>query len=111
MQRKITIEELQDIGFSGLSNEEKETAINWYAGDDVVVLSTSDNKTLTKLKRIARESPELIKIRALNCFDNGVPYGITVEIPRKLLKFATKMPAKREYTEEERAALRERFKK
>jgi len=109
MKNEINLKELENISFSGLTAEEKETAINWYYGDKTVVLSTSDNTVLTRLKKIARNSPNHIKIRKVNCAVDGTPYGITVELTKKLVKIVTKIPDKREMTDEERAKISERF--
>ena len=54
MTKTITLAELEDVSFSGLTAEEKETSINWYYGDKTAVLSTSDNTVLTKLKKVAK---------------------------------------------------------
>lgn len=111
MENEICLSELESISFSGLTADEKETAISWYCGDKTVVLSTSDNTVLTRLKKIARNSPDHIKVRKVNCSADGTPYGITVEMSKKLLKIVTKIPPKREMTDEERAKISERFRK
>ena len=111
MTKQITLAELEDVSFSGLTAEEKDTAINWYYGDKTVVLSTSDNTVLTKLKKVAKASPELIKVRALNCHEDGTPYGITVELSKKLVKIVTKAAGKRDLTPEEREKIAQRFRK
>lgn len=110
MTKQITLAELEDVSFSGLTAEEKDTAINWYYGDKNVVLSTSDNTVLTKLKKIAKASPGMIKIRTLNCHEDGTPYGITVELAKKLVKIATKASGGRELSPEEREKIAARLK-
>ena len=37
MTKTITLAELEDVSFSGLTAEEKETSINWYYGDKTAV--------------------------------------------------------------------------
>ena len=95
----------------------QETAINWLRDDDIMEICSSDNTFITKMKRIMERDPNNYK-----CFyyegnrdkQTGKLGNYFFEAPKSLLSFRSgdkKKRDKRELTEDERNAIRERFRK
>ena len=93
------------------TDEVKEISIVKTAMDNVWSVYVSDNKMLTKLKRVMKQpGGERIKCwEAGRC--DGYPTGYFFELPVECLAFkARKKTRKRELTEEQRKAIGQRFK-
>lgn len=82
-----------------------ETAINRLQGDDFCAVFTAERKYINRLKELANEYPNEVKIQYIN--DDG---SISAKVPSNWFRFV-KPPAKRNYTEEQRKAMGERMKK
>lgn len=87
--------------------EEQETSITRYRGDDTWDVWTSDNTVLTKMKKLMAASPEECKLLQVAWNKDGTPAGYEFSLPKKCVKFS----APRKMSEEQRAALAERFAK
>lgn len=79
----------------------KENAIEWITGEKRATLTISQNRMITKIKKLASKFPDEIKIVAEN--EDGT---ILVHIPVSAIKLSI---VKKELTEEERDVLRERL--
>lgn len=93
----------------------QETVITWMRTDDSIILSTSDPLTVTKMKNRMRKAPDLYK-----CFSyennrdvkTGKYFSYFFEFPKKLLHFGTSISQNRKpFTEEQRQAAADRFRK
>lgn len=86
--------------------DEAETCINWMRGDDKVRIFTSDNTTLTKLKRCMAKNPS-----AWLCYEAGrdragYVVGYNFIAPRR----AVRLGGGSEKSEEQKVAASERMK-
>lgn len=79
----------------------KENAIEWITGEKRATLTISQNRMITKIKKLASKFPDEIKIVAEN--EDGT---ILVYIPVSAIKLSI---VKKELTEEEKDVLRERL--
>jgi len=86
-----------------VSGDLKENAIEFYKGDKRATGSFSQEKYIKRMKELAKEYPEECQIVAEN--DDG---SIYCHFPTKWIKISAN---KREVTEEQRAAARERLMK
>ena len=87
--------------------EEQETTITRYRGDEAWNVWVSDNTMLTKMKRLMAASPENCKLVRVAWNKDGTPAGYEFSVSKKCVKFS----APRKITDEQRAALAERFAK
>lgn len=102
----LTYDQLETI----CSNiEEQETVVTYLRKEDRMKIYTSDNTTLTELKKRLRENPEDWKCYEAGRNSNGEVTGYFFEAPKDLLTFRTKK-ATRKLTDEQRAQLSERMK-
>ena len=86
-----------------MSIDLSENNIEWYTGDKTVTLSFSQKKYVNKIKKYAEKNSD-VKIMAEN--EDG---SICAHIPLSWIKISPPRQG-REYTEEEKAAIGERFK-
>ncbi len=82
----------------------KENNIEWYTGQDTVTASFTQAKYVNKIRKFA-EKDARVEILAEN--SDG---SILVHLPLEYIRLNAK-PKRRELTEEEREALRERIKR
>ena len=87
--------------------EEQETSITRYRGDNAWDIWTSDNTVLTKMKKLMAASPEECKLVQVAWNKDGTAAGYAVSLAKECVKFSVP----REMSEEQRAALAERFAK
>ena len=87
--------------------EEAETTININRAENTAIVWTSDNTVLTKMKKLMAASPEECKLVQVAWNKDGTPAGYEFSLPKKCVKFS----APRKMSEEQRAALAERFAK
>lgn len=96
---------------------EQETCINWLRDDDLMIICSSDNTFITKMKRVMERDPETYR-----CFyyeenrdkETGKLGNYFFEAPKSLLSFrsgAKKKRNSRNLSDEERKAIGERFRK
>lgn len=104
---------VDEIGNTSCEKDCRETAINWQPSDKNIIVSTSDPKVITKLKRMMKKFPDAYK-----CYSyegnidtkSGQYYTYFFEFDKKLLSF--RGPTERKpMSEEQRKAAAERFKK
>ena len=89
--------------------DEIETSINWCRRDEGVSIYTSDNVTVTKLKKVIEKNPSGWHIYETTNDEQGRPYGYIFKAPRKAISFRS--GAEVQVSEERAEAARERFKK
>lgn len=106
---------VDEIGSTTCEKCCRETSINWLMTEPKATLSTSDPKTITKMKKVMRKSPE-----AYVCYSyegnidkaTGNYYTYFFEFDKKLLSFRTpNQNPRKPMSEEQRKAASERFKK
>lgn len=85
----------------------QECAIEWIRNSRTATVTFPGNtKYCSKVKKLAAEYPEEVKIRVTN------PDGsIVATLPTKYIKISAPRKVTKEYTEEEKEVLRERMKK
>lgn len=82
--------------------EENATGLHWFNDDGCISVTTSDKKLMTQIRKLKKESPEVV-------IDEDKGNYMLAIIPRDSLKIG--IPIRRELTEEQRKALSERAKK
>ena len=86
--------------------EDQETLISFMRGDNNIEIYTSDNTTLTKLKRFVKKYPTY-KVKEVVYSRDGDPVAVTVIAPLNALTF--KEGGKKELTPEEKEAISTRL--
>lgn len=94
----------------GLSIEEQETCINFSRNDGRARIYTSDSTMMTKLNKLIELPDADWKLENESRLQNGEIVGKTYSCPVGLISFRSKK-SNRQYTEEEKQAIRERFTK
>ena len=89
------------------SSDEAETTITVGRNDKVITIYSSDNAMITKIKRAALKNPENWKCWEGSRSLDGKLHSYFFEAPKRALSF--RCGNKKEFTEEERQAVRERF--
>ena len=111
--KEFYLKNLQDLALTGQSTSEQETIITWRREDKTAHIETTDSTVLTKLKRCALSNPaEWVFDDVTILKDEKDPLkisSISFSCPKKFISLRTKSIAGREMTEEERAAVAERF--
>ncbi len=92
----------------GLTIEEQETHVNFSRGDARAVIYTTDTTQNTKFNKLIEISETEWKLESTTKM-GGEVVGCTYSCPVEFLTFRRKRTT-RQYTEEERAILRERMK-
>lgn len=82
----------------------RETAFNYIAGEKTGTFYTGERKWINRLKKLAEENPEQVKVLHEN--DDG---SILVEAPVRGFRYS--LPKPRVMSEEQKQAASERFKK
>lgn len=88
--------------------EEQETHINFMRGDARAVIYTSDTTMMTKFNKLVELQDTEWKLERTSTLANGEVIGKTYSCPIQLLSFRSKR-VKRNYSEEERKAIADRF--
>lgn len=81
-----------------------ENVIEWLKNSKVATVTLSQGKYITKIKKLAKQYPNEVEILKENA--DG---SMLCHIPTSYIKINN--PPKREYTEEEKAAMAERLRK
>ena len=103
MKKFITAEEIESIR---VPLDEAETHISWMRGDTQISIFTSDNTTLTKLKKCMAKNPKDWKCIESGRDKSGNVLGYTFTAPRR----AVKLGGGNERSEEQKVAASERMK-
>lgn len=83
-----------------------ETGIHYFNGDEMIEVTTSDSKLMTKIRKLAKDCKEVV-IDQEPCKDNG---GFMLAlVPYACLGFH--LPRTRQMTEEQKQAAAERMRK
>ena len=88
-----------------MARDLKEANINLYEGDDIVWVTVYQGKYKNKIEKLAKEYPDEAKVIARN--DNGTLYA---RLDKKFVHLSFSHREKKEVTEEQREAARERIK-
>lgn len=88
-----------------MARDFKEANINFYEGDDTVWVTVYQGKYKNQIKKLAEEYPDEVKVIAIN--DNGTLYA---KLDKKFVHLSFSYREKKEVTEEQREAARERIK-
>ena len=94
--------------FEGVDLEEQETIIQWMRGEEEVRVYTSDSTMLTKLKKAAGAEGAAWRCERVEKCD-GCVVGLIARAPLRCVSL--RAGAKKDLSDEERAALSERMKK
>lgn len=95
----------------GVSTEEQETVITWSRNDKTAHIYTSDSVMMARLKRRQEANPKEYKNLVVSKLQSGEEASVDVDVPLNLITIRKKTADKREMTEEEKQAARERFMK
>lgn len=90
--------------------EEQETSISMMRNDSKVLIFTSDNTFITKLKRVMIKCPDNFKCYVSGYDRNDNPVGYFIEGPKKILSIRAGK-SKRPLTAEQRAERAARMRK
>lgn len=90
--------------------EEQETSISMMRNDSKVLIFTSDNTFITKLKRVMIKCPDNFKCYVSGYDRNGNPVGYFIEGPKKILSIRAGKN-KKPLSQEERAERAARMRK
>lgn len=93
--------------FPNVDVEEQETVISFSRRDDSITIYTSDNTTLTKLKKLMEKGAAQYRVKKI-WYIEGEPCGVSVEAAKRCLSL--RAGNEREISDEQREALRERMK-
>lgn len=87
MEREfVTVDQIGVIRCNGY---EAETTINWMRGDDQIHIFTSDNVTLTKIKRAMAKNPDEWICYSAGIDERGYALGYNFIAPRKAIRFVS----------------------
>lgn len=89
-----------------MAREWKEANVNFYEGDDLVYVTVYQGKYKNQINKLAEKYPDEVKVLARN--DNGT---LCAKLDKKYVHLSFGRREKREMTEEQRAAVKERVKK
>lgn len=95
----------------GVSTQEQETVITWSRGDEKAHIYTSDSVMMARLKKRYENNPKEYTGLTIGHLQSGEEVSVDIDIPLSLLTLRKKSAERREMTEEEKQAARERFAK
>lgn len=104
------IKEVVNIQPVRVSCEDQETLIVIKRDATKITLSISDNKMLTRIKRLMSKAPDLIDCRVYSRNKEGQPVEYEVDMPIKCLSFRVPRQ-KRVLTDDQRKAYAERMRR
>ena len=105
-KKTYTVDDL--VAFPNNPLDEQETSIVFERNSDKMIIWTSDNTIVTKLRGLMTKSPEEYILRSISTYD-GQPVAYEVEAPKEFLSFRS-VRVTRTMTEEQRIANSERMK-
>ena len=94
------------MGNNKLPKDIKEMNVNWLDIDDMVSVTAYQKKMINQLMKLAGAHPDEVRVVAVNKDGTTV-----VHLPKKYVHVSFGERAKREMSEEQRAAAAERLKK
>lgn len=100
---KYTVDDV--VVIKGLSSEEQETTVQMSRTEDVACVWTSDNTTVTKIRKLMERAPDQWKLVKISTNAAGEPVGYFFECPKNLVGFRTL----RAYDENDKAAIAARL--
>lgn len=100
---KYTVDDV--VVLKGVSADEQETTVQMSRTDDVACVWTSDNTTVTKIKKLMGRAPDQWKLVKISTNAAGEPVGYFFECPKKLVSFRML----RAYDENDKAAIAARL--
>lgn len=106
----ITAEEINNVY---CERESQETAINWLRDDETLIVCSSDNTFITRMKRAMQKDPDNYKCYYYETNRDKKTDKLSnyfFEVPKKLISFRSERTSK-EYTKEEKQAIGERLHK
>lgn len=103
MREFISVDQIETVHVDSC---EAETSVGWYRGDDNIHIFTSDNTTLTRLKKCMIKNPEGWKCYESGRDRAGFVMGYNFIAPKKALRFV----GGNEKSEEQKAAASKRMK-
>lgn len=103
-RKYLTIDEMIAVK---CNPEEQETSISMMRNDSKVLIFTSDNTFITKIKRIIVKCPDNFRCYVSGFDRNDNPVGYFIEGPKKILSIRTGK-SKKSLSPEERAERAER---
>lgn len=102
------IESVNGLRSISCNMEEQETTVSFYRNEDTMRIFTSDNTTLTYLKKRLEANPNEWKCWEAGRTASGDVVGYFFEAPKKYLSFRTESK-ERVMTDEQRQAAAERM--
>jgi hypothetical protein len=105
MYKEVKIDELETIRTR--IKDEMETTISFTRDDVVATIYTSDNVTMTKLKRAASKNPDQWTFYEMGRDQSGAVTGYKVKCPRKSISIVSGTGPT--LTEEQRKTMAERM--
>ena len=94
--------------FAGIPSAEQETTISYCRTEPGAEIWTNDRTVMTKLDKLAKESPEFYKLKETGRTRSGqLLYKVYTMTDKSMISFRSKKVT-RELTEEQRQAMRER---
>jgi hypothetical protein len=107
---EIVVKAIPEHGGVSMTRAEQETIVTIGALDKVANICSNDPGYWSKLDKMCEKCPNEYKLIRVHRTKDGLILCKWYEVPRKLVRFAPPI-AKRELTEEQRAAIRERLQK
>lgn len=104
MTERKFVNSIDEVTAIRCSMDEAETTVGWMRGDEAVHIFTSDNITLTKIKRAAAKNFSEWKCYEAGRDENGYAVGWNFIAPRKAIRFGSGA----ERSEEQKQAARDR---
>lgn len=83
----------------------KENAIEWLTGQDTITLSLTQQRYITKVKKLKKHYPELVKVKT------NVDGSILAKLPLSALKLSIIIREGVDMTDEQKEQLKRRLKK
>ena len=102
------MEELKERGCVSIPTDEQETTISFSRVGDRVDIWTSDTTMITKLDKLCETAPELYQVNKVGKVNGSVVDKDYVITDKSMISFRSKKTT-REYSEEEKEKMRERF--
>lgn len=101
---KYTVDDV--VVIKGVSADEQETTVQISRTEDVACVWTSDNTTVTKIRKLMERAPDQWKLVKISTNAAGEPVGYFFECPRKAIRLGTV----NNLSDEAKMAMSERFK-
>lgn len=102
------------ITSTSIAKQDQETNINWARNEEKIIIDSSDNTFITRIKHLMERDPAHYKCYYYSSNVNkktGKPFNYIFEIDKRLLSFRVDLSKKKQLTVEEKVALAARLKK